>query len=237
MIRYREVARDLEGAAAHEIIKWGLEAYPSRIALACSFGGPTGSVILDLTMQIDSSTTVYYLDTGFLFPETHALIARVSERYGISPVCVSPSLTVEDQSAQYGDALWERDPDGCCDLRKVQPQRAFLANFDAWITGIRRDQAVTRTDVPVVQWDARFGLVKINPLAKWDEAAVWSYIRENDLPYNELHDRGFPSIGCIQCTRAVEGDLDRRSGRWPGFTKTECGLHLPPAIRGTIVKD
>jgi phosphoadenosine phosphosulfate reductase len=230
-----EVARNLEDAPAVEIIKWGLEAYPSRIVLACSFGGPSGIVILDLTMGMDSSTPVYYLDTGLLFPETHALIDRITTRYGIDPIPVSPALTIEQQNEQFGEALWKRDPDACCDLRKVQPQHVFLSQYDAWISGIRRDQTHTRRLAPVVQWDERFGLVKINPLAKWTEAEVWNYIRKHGLPYNGLHDRGFPSIGCVPCTRALDLNDDLRSGRWPGFTKTECGLHiLPHAIRGTV---
>jgi phosphoadenosine phosphosulfate reductase len=221
-----EAARDLEDAAPQAVLAWALARYSPRITLACSFGGPTGMVALDMVMEIDRTIPVYYLDTGLLFEQTYALVARVRERYGIDPIGVRSALTVEAQASEYGDALWSRDPDACCNLRKVLPQRDYLKGYDAWISGLRRDQSATRKQTPVVQWDAQFGLVKINPFVSWDERMIWTYIRAHDLPYNELHEAGYPSVGCIPCTRAVKPGEDARAGRWSGFTKTECGLHV-----------
>jgi phosphoadenosine phosphosulfate reductase len=221
------IAQELEERAPQEILVWAIETYRPRITLACSFGGPTGMVLLDMVMQMAPATPVFYLETGFLFPETHQLIDESRRKYGIHPQAVQTQLSVGQQAAEYGEALWERDPDRCCELRKVIPQRELLKGFDAWITGLRRDQASTRKATPVVAWDDKFGLAKIAPLARWDERAVWRYIYEHDVPYNQLHDRGYPSIGCTNCTRAVAPGEDLRAGRWSGFAKTECGLHTP----------
>jgi phosphoadenosine phosphosulfate reductase len=224
------VAHRLEDAAPQDVLAWALEHYRSRIVLACSFGGPTGIVALDMVLRIDPATPVYYLDTGLLFTQTYELVAKVAQRYGIEPIGVRPRYTVEEQRALFGDALWKRDPDACCAIRKVEPQREFLFGYDAWISGLRRDQAPTRRAVAVADWDRKFGLVKINPFARWDEAAIWRYVRAHDLPYNDLHDRGFPSVGCSPCTRAAEAGAGARSGRWPGRVKTECGLHAGPVL-------
>lgn len=218
-------ARDLEESSPQEILAWAMDTYRPKITLACSFGGPTGMVLLDMVMQIAPETPVFYLETGFLFPETHQLIELSKQKYGSAPQAVQTRLTVARQAAEYGEALWERDPDRCCELRKVLPQREALQGFDAWITGLRRDQASTRQATPVVAWDKKFGLVKLCPLARWDERAVWRYIFDHDVPYNQLHDQGYPSIGCTNCTRPVSPGEDLRAGRWSGFTKTECGLH------------
>jgi phosphoadenosine phosphosulfate reductase len=220
-----DAARSLEGADPQKILAWAVERYSERIVLACSFGGPTGIVIIDMLASSRLSVPVYYLETGLLFAETHKLVRRVRERYGIEPIVVEPELSVEEQGERYGQHLWERDPDACCNLRKVEPQRRFLASYDAWITGLRRDQASTRKETPVIQWDTKFGLVKVNPLAEWDERMIWTYIRAHDVPYNQLHDRNYPSVGCTVCTRPVEAGRQMRTGRWQGFDKIECGLH------------
>lgn len=225
--------RDLEHATAEAILAWALETFRKRITLACSFGGPTGIVAIDMVMRIDRTTPVYYLDTGLLFAQTHALVEHVRKRYAIDPIAIEPVLSVGEQNARYGDALWSSDPDLCCDLRKVGPQRAFLGAYDAWISGIRRDQTAERSDISVVAWDSQFQLVKVSPFARWDEAMVWQYVREHDLPYNELHDNGYPSIGCIPCTRATLPGEGLRAGRWAGTGKIECGLHLRRELRGT----
>jgi phosphoadenosine phosphosulfate reductase len=210
------------------IVRAAIERHPGRIALACSFGGPTGMVLLDLVRAIDATVPVYFLDTGLLFAETYDLVRRVRERYGAEPIAVRPELTVPEQAERFGDALWARDPDACCALRKVQPQRAFLEGYDAWFTGLRRDQAATRRNVAFEELDdANPGLEKIAPLADWSEAEVWSYVVSRDVPYNPLNDRGYPSVGCTHCTRTVAPGEDPRAGRWSGFTKTECGLHPP----------
>jgi len=214
-------------AQARRTLEWAVTVYRTRIVLACSFGGPSGMVLVDLLHAIDPTVPVYYLDTGLLFPETYALVDRVRKRYGINPIAVEPELNVAGQAAAHGEALWARDPDRCCDLRKVEPQRKFLTRYSAWISGLRRDQSGTRREIKVVDWDPQFsGRVKINPLADWTEADCWEYIRAHDVPYNPLNDSGFPSVGCVPCTRNVRPGEDPRAGRWSGFAKTECGLHV-----------
>jgi phosphoadenosine phosphosulfate reductase len=221
-----QVAHSFEDASAESVLTWAVTAFAPRLVVSCSFGGPTGMVIVDMLMKIDRSIPVAYLDTGLLFPETYELVESIARRYGITPLAVRPKLTVEEQGAEHGQALWEREPQRCCAMRKVEPQRAFLRDYDAWITGIRRDQGSTRKATPTVQWDKAFDLVKINPLAAWDERAVWRYIAEHDVPYNPLLERGYASIGCMPCTRPVSAGEDARAGRWSGFDKTECGLHV-----------
>ena len=215
---------------ANDVLRAALERHPGRIALACSFGGPTGMMLLDLLMALDRSVPVYYLDTGLLFDETYALVERVRARYGIEPIAVRPRLSVAEQAARFGEALWAREPDRCCALRKVEPQYEFLADYDAWITGVRHDQAATRADVSFVEADPRrAGLERIAPLADWTHSDVWSHVLAFGVPYNALNDRGFPSVGCTHCTRAIVAGEDARAGRWSGFDKVECGLHARPA--------
>ena len=217
---------------AETIVDNALAHHAGKIALACSFGGPAGMVLLDMIAKRDVSVPVYFLDTGLLFDETYALVARVRERYGIEPIAVRPELTVAQQNARYGEALWARDPDACCNLRKVVPQRQFLETFDAWITGIRRDQSASRTNVDVVSHDDTTGLAKIAPLAEWTSKDIWSYVVAHDVPYNPLNDRGYPSLGCTHCTRAVAPGEDPRAGRWSGTDKLECGLHASTSAPG-----
>ena len=218
--------RQLEGVTPEEILAWALQQFSGKITLACSFGGVSGMALLDMTLKLDSSVPVFYADTDFLFPETYELRDLIADRYGIEPRAYKSALTPLEQAAQYGDALWERDPNLCCDLRKVEPTARALANFDAWITGIRRDQTSSRKSVDVLEWDGKFGLVKVNPLAAWDEAQTRAYLAEHDVPYNPLNDQGYPSLGCTNCTRPVNVGEDPRAGRWAGFDKTECGLHF-----------
>lgn len=220
-----EVNLRFAGRPAEDLIAWAAGEYSGRLALSCSFGGPTGMVLLDLGLRVDPSITVLYVDTGYLFPETYATVELVRERYGIEPRAFLPELSIGAQVQLYGEALWERDADACCELRKVRPMRAALSGFDAYLTGVRRDQASTRTETPLVAWDAKFALLKLNPLADWTERQVWTYIMANNLPYNPLHDRGYPSIGCTNCTKPVAPGDDPRSGRWSGSDKVECGLH------------
>jgi len=223
----RALSQRLEGAAPQEILRWAADEYRPGLALACSFGGPSGMVLLDMVMQIDRGVDVFYIDTDFLFPETYALRDIAAKKYGFEPSGYMSLLTPDQQAAQHGPALWERDADACCAIRKVEPNRRALAGKRAWISGIRRDQSKTRADVDIVQWDEKFGLVKLNPLATWTESQVWTYLLENGVPYNELHDRGYPSIGCTNCTKPVAAGEDPRSGRWQGTDKVECGLHVP----------
>jgi phosphoadenosine phosphosulfate reductase len=222
-----ELARlsaELEDKSPQEILRWAVGEFGSGLTLACSFGGPSGMVLLDMLMQIDPSVEVFYLDTDFLFPETYHLRDVCAQKYGINPVGYKSQLTPEAQAAQHGDALWSRDPDRCCEIRKVEPNYRALDGKRAWLAGMRRDQAKTRANIGIVEWDTKFGLVKINPLANWDEKQVWAYIVANGVPYNELHDHSYPSIGCTYCTKPVAKGADPRSGRWQGFDKEECGI-------------
>jgi phosphoadenosine phosphosulfate reductase len=220
------ISENLEGAGAEAALLWAKHALGDDIALACSFGGPSGMVLVDLSSRLGLRPEIFYLDTDVLFPETYALRDQVSRRYGVSPVGYRSKLTLDEQAEKYGPELWKSDPDRCCYLRKVEPNEWALTGKAAWISGIRRDQSATRRSVPIVEWDAAFELVKLNPLATWSEDDVWAYIREHNVPYNPLHDDGYPSIGCIHCTRRVLPGEDRRAGRWSGFDKTECGIHV-----------
>jgi phosphoadenosine phosphosulfate reductase len=215
----------LEGAA--QTLHWALRTYRERIVLAVSFGGLGGLVLLDVALRLDPKLPVYFLDTGLLFPQTYAFVKQVEARYGISVTAVRPERTVAEQARDYGEALWAREPDTCCSLRKVQPHRAFLAKYDAWITGLHRTTLETRQDIARVAWDAGANAVKVSPLAQCSAAELLAYAREHDLPRNPLADAGYASIGCVPCTRAVDPGEDARAGRWADFTKTECGLHLP----------
>jgi len=210
------------GGSPQQLIAWAAETYGGRLALSCSFGGASGMVLLDLALQIDRSVAVVYVDTDYLFPETYETVRAVEGRYGINVLGFRSSLSPKTQELLCGPALWLRDPDRCCELRKVEPMRAALANYDAYLTGLRRDQAGTRSETPLVQWDAKFGLYKLNPLADWTEKDLWARIAERDLPYHPLHDRGYSSIGCAPCTQPGSG----REGRWAGTDKVECGIHV-----------
>jgi phosphoadenosine phosphosulfate reductase len=186
---------------------------------------------MHMVSQIRPETVTFYLDTDLLFPETYALRDELARRLGVRFERVPGSLPLEVQAAKYGEELWKRDPDLCCYVRKVVPQRQYLSQHRAWITGIRRDQTAFRANAGLVEWDTTNKMVKLNPLAAWTSEQVWNYIREHDLPYNALHDRGYPSIGCRPCTRAVAPGEDPRAGRWSGTKKTECGIHLKPSQR------
>ncbi|WAH37815.1 phosphoadenylyl-sulfate reductase [Alicyclobacillus dauci] len=219
-----ELAERFEAASPQEIIEEALRRIPN-LTFACSFGAED-VVLLDMLMKIDRTANVFYLDTNVLFQETYDLRDRAVEKYGIPNLRqVLPLLTLEEQAAKHGDALWKRDPNQCCSIRKVQPLQQVLSEYDGWITGIRRDQAPTRANTRVFEVDSKFGLVKVNPLVRWTEGQVWKYIKENEVPYNPLHDQNYPSIGCLHCTKPVKPGEDPRSGRWAGFDKTECGLH------------
>ena len=221
-------ARSLETASAVDILRWASRAFPN-LTFATGFGAE-GCVIVDLIARERLPLDLFTLDTGVLFPETYELWARLEARYGITIRGVRPGQSIPAQALVHGPALWERDADRCCELRKVTPLRHELARFDAWITAIRREQTPQRAGAQVVERDAKFGLVKINPLAAWTHDAVWAHLYAHDVPYNALHDRGYPSIGCQPCTAQVAPGEDPRSGRWKGKTKNECGLHIAPAV-------
>ena len=224
------LAERFETASPFEILTWSSETFADRLAVVTSFQ-ITGIATLDMMQRIAPRTPALTLDTGLLFPETRDLMQQLEARFELDLRRITPRQTTARQARDYGDRLWERNPDRCCHIRKTIPLREALAGFDAWIAGLRRDQSPERADTPIVSRDARNGLIKIAPFANWTEDRVWRYIRERDLPYNRLHDIGYPSIGCWTCTKATGEDEDRRSGRWSQRGKTECGIHLPiPSI-------
>ena len=210
---------DVESWPAQRVLAYVLEAFPARVALACSFQKEE-SVLLDMLYEVAPDARVFALDTHVLFPETYATWRAVEKRYG-RRIEIFEGPTLAKQAEVHGEALWERKPDLCCAIRKVEPLARALGGLDAWITGLRRDQSPSRADAPKVGWDDQHELWKTNPLADWDDDRCWDYIRERGLPYNELHDRGYASIGCTHCTKPGAG----RDGRWAGNAKTECGLH------------
>lgn len=208
----------------NDVLTWAFSTY-SKITYACSFG-VEGMVLIDLISQIKAEAEIVFLDTGLHFQETYELIEKVRERYPqLKLEMVNPRLNVEEQAEEYGEALWERDPNHCCLMRKIEPLKRALQGKQAWISGLRREQSPTRRQTPFVDYDEKFHLIKICPLIHWSWNDIWDYVKAHDLPYNELHDQGFPSIGCFPCTQPAKDSGDLRSGRWDGFTKTECGLH------------
>ncbi|MBX3301645.1 MAG: phosphoadenylyl-sulfate reductase [Nitrospira sp.] len=216
-----------ESKPPQDVVAAAIERYRGKVVLACSFGAED-VVLVDMVHRVNPSVPLFYLDTEFLFPETYVTRDRVVERYNLKPaqiIQVKSMLTPQRQAEDYGDALWSREPDRCCQLRKVEPLTRVLQGYEAWITGIRRDQAPSRANAGIIEWDHKFELVKINPLARWTWADVWAYIKVHEVPYNLLHDRNYPSIGCTHCTTPVAAGDDPRAGRWKNFAKTECGLH------------
>jgi phosphoadenosine phosphosulfate reductase len=210
---------DLESQTPEQILALVLEEFPGRVSLACSFQKEE-SVLLDMLFALEPKARVFALDTHVLFPETYALWREAEKRYGTKiEVYEGPSLG--RQAAVHGDRLWDTKPDLCCSIRKVEPLNRALADLDAWITGVRRDQSPTRANAPKLGWDEQHELWKASPLADWTDQMCWDYIDERDLPVNPLHRRGFASIGCTHCTAPGAG----REGRWSGMEKVECGLH------------
>ncbi len=223
----KTINQGLEGKSPQEILDYAFTHYSPKIILACSFGAED-VVLLDMMLRINPNAELFYLDTDFLFPETYEVRDRIIAKYGLKAnqvLQMKSDLTPEEQAKQYGNALWSRDPDQCCGLRKVEPLGRILKNYSAWITGIRRDQSPTRANAGLIEWDQKFQLVKVNPLAAWSVEQVWAYIYRHDVPYNILHERHYPSVGCTHCTAPVMPGDDPRSGRWKNFVKTECGLH------------
>jgi phosphoadenosine phosphosulfate reductase len=219
---FSELNRWLADHSLDEALQWSLSTFGDKVALVTSFG-PTGMVILDRLAQLSPGVKVITIDTDFLFAETYNLREQIQRRYPIQLEIYKSELTPAAQAAAYGPKLWQTNPDLCCHLRKVAPLTEALAGLEAWLTGLRRDQALTRAAVPLVAWDSKYGLLKVNPLAGWTRAQV---LLENKVPYNRLHDQGYSSIGCAHCTRPANHPVDERAGRWQGSHKIECGIHL-----------
>jgi phosphoadenosine phosphosulfate reductase len=211
--------------SAERVLAWAFDTFGDQVAISTALGS-SGMVVIDLASRVRPNFRVFTLDTDFLFPETHHLMRQVEKRYGITIENLRSALSPEEQSRAYGPELWLRNPDQCCHLRKVEPLRRKLAELQGWITSIRRDQTSERANAGKIEWDTKFGMVKINPLADWTSDRVWQHIRDHGTPYNSLHDFNYPSIGCTHCTRAVSPGEDERAGRWAGLGKTECGLHI-----------
>jgi phosphoadenosine phosphosulfate reductase len=220
----KHISGQLETASPEDVLRWAVEEYGPDIALATGFG-VEGCVLVSMLSVINPGIRIFYLDTDLLFPETYVLRDQLEVRYGIHFERRAASLSVEEQAARYGEQLWERQPDLCCRLRKVEPLKEMLKGMRAWISAIRRDQSPARTRTGTVEWDERFGLVKVNPLARWSARDVWNYVAKHDVPYNALHDQGYPSIGCVPCTTPVQIGEVPRAGRWRGTAKSECGIH------------
>jgi len=218
------LAEKFENAQPQTVLRWAIDEFGSEVALATGFG-TEGCVLVDMIAKIDATARIFYLDTDLLFPQTYELCNQLAARYGVSFERRTSQRSLEQQALRHGEKLWERDPDLCCRLRKVEPLREMLTGLQAWVTAIRREQSVTRANTKVVERDAKFGLIKINPLAGWSKRDVWRYILEHNVPYNPLYDQGYSSIGCTPCTTPVQINEDQRAGRWRGFQKTECGLH------------
>ncbi len=223
--RIAEIELAAEKWSPQQTLAWAFDTFGNRVAISSAFGAE-GMVLIDIASRVRKDFRLFTIDTEFLFPETYSLMDRIEERYGFTIERVYPQLSPEEQERVHGATLWGREPDQCCNLRKVEPLRRKLGELDAWITSIRRDQTSARAGARKVEWDTKFGLVKVNPIADWTSKQVWNYIHQHDVPYNTLHDQDYPSIGCTHCTRAVRPGEDPRTGRWPGFAKTECGLHM-----------
>lgn len=224
-VDFEAANRSLAEAKPQEILEWAVRTYFPKLTMATAFG-PEGCVILHMLSEIEPRVRVFNLDTGYQFAETLALREEIARRYGIEVELIGPETSVAEYEALHGGPLFGTNPDQCCADRKLAPLRRGVVGYDAWISSIRADQSAHRARASVVGWDSKFGLAKVNPLLRWTKRDVWAFIVTHNVPYNPLHDQGYPSIGCWPCTQAVaNGETDERAGRWAGQAKTECGLH------------
>ena len=215
-------AAELDGADALELLRWTDEHFTDGYIVASNMAD---AVLIDLATKVRPGVDVLFLDTGYHFAETIGTSDAIGSMYDVNIVTVTPEQSVAEQDALLGRNLFSRDPNECCRLRKVVPLRNALRGYRAWVTGIRRVEAPTRANAPLISFDEAFGLVKINPLAAWTDEDMQAYIDTHGILVNPLIDEGYPSIGCAPCTaKPVEG-ADPRSGRWQSLAKTECGLH------------
>ena len=226
----KELSARFETATPQEILRWAIETYKDKLTMATAFGAE-GCCLLHMIAQIRDETglvpDIFNLDTGYQFPQTLMVRQRIQKKYNLDVRLVSAQETVKEMEARFGGPIYRTDTNQCCHIRKIVPLEQAVQGFDAWITAIRREQTPERAATAIIGPDPKFDfLVKVSPLANWTKQQVWDYIRENDIPYNPLHDQGFPSIGCWPCTNAVKEGEDERAGRWAGTEKRECGLHL-----------
>lgn len=203
-------------------LRWAQQRFGDRLVVASSMGD---EVLVHLASVAAPGVDILFLDTGYHFPETIGTRDAVAAVYDVHVRTLLPLVTLEEQAAEHGPDLWKRDPDACCAIRKVEPLERGLSEYDAWVTGMRREDAPTRKDIDVVGWDSRRSMVKLNPLAAWTQDDVERYAEEHGVLMNPLRQLGYPSIGCAPCTRPVAEGEDPRAGRWAGKAKTECGLH------------
>ncbi|MBM4762831.1 phosphoadenylyl-sulfate reductase [Bacillus sp. B15-48] len=216
-----------ETKGARDVLEWSYNVYGNEEIVYSSSFGAEAIVLIDLISQIKPNANIVFLDTDLHFPETYDVIKKMEERFpDLQIERIKPEITLDEQREEYGSALWQREPNKCCEIRKVIPLRKTLSTKKAWISGLRREQSPTRANTEFLNKDEKFGNIKICPLIHWTWDEVWAYIKEKDLPYNQLHDQQYPSIGCFPCTNPVLTDGDTRAGRWSGSNKTECGLHL-----------
>ena len=221
------ISWELEEARPEEVLEWAVRTYGSSLAMATAFGAE-GCVLLDMLSKlgpIAQEVRIFNLDTGYQFDETLQMVDRIKDRYGLNVELVRAKETVSEMENRFGGPIYGTNPDECCHIRKVVPLKETLEGHAAWLSAIRRDQTNARAAHGMVEWDGKFGLVKISPLAQWTRDEVWAYIEANDVPFNPLHKLGFMSIGCYPCTRPVAEGEHERAGRWAGHNKTECGLH------------
>jgi phosphoadenosine phosphosulfate reductase len=224
--RINQLNLQFENMHPDEILRWSFDKFDTDAALGTGFG-PSGIFLIHRIYQLGLGIPVFYLDTSLLFEETYELRDQLEDLFDLSIIRITPDLSLENQADQHGEKLWEKNPDLCCHIRKVAPLRKYLKNKKGWITGLRRSQSPTRSETPVLQVDPVNEVLKISPLVTWKDDEIWDYIREHELPYNPLHDDGYPSLGCIPCTSPVGEGEDSRNGRWRGTGKLECGIHLP----------
>ena len=217
--------RELDGKSPREILEDAVRRFHPKLMMATAFGAE-GCCLIHLLAGIEKGVRIINLDTGYQFAETLELRERILQKYGIAVEMVQPDTTVAEYEKQHGGPLYLSQPDQCCKDRKIIPLRRAVQGYAAWISAIRGDQTEHRQAAGVVQWDAKFNVVKYNPLLRWNKKDVWKFITDNDVPYNPLHDQGYPSIGCQPCTAPVSNGADERSGRWAGSKKKECGLHV-----------
>lgn len=224
-MKWNTLSESFDHRAPQDILQWVAATANQRIGLGTGFGR-SGLCLIDMLSKIDKSIPIFYIDTGFLFPETYALRDRLEECYGIKLLRYGSDVTMAEQTHRHGDRLWETNPDLCCRIRKVDPLAEALKHYDVWVSAIRRDQSSTRAETGVIEWNSKYDVLKINPLAHWTTSDVDRYIAKHQVPYNSLHDQGYPSIGCTYCTSKVATGEHEREGRWRGIGKTECGLHV-----------